>query len=309
MVGSRAGLTPAMSDQWHLLQEGQQYGPYTGDQLVEFANEGRIVRESMVWAEGMAEWVPAGQVEGLFPPEPAAAPVVAAPAWAPPGAHRPAFMTGGATAAGQLGRGAPQQRRPANLFGQQMAEPGGNYPPMDTTGASFGLLAGMLGGGFGLFILVIFLAGSGVINSDKLEGAQLMLLVVLLILGGAGILFAAILQYVYLARIWSYMRFGNPRTSAGKAVGFLFIPLFNLYWLFVAFHGLAQDWNRITSQYADLQRAPRMTEGAFLTFCIGSLVFPPLSLVMWFIVMSQICQAINFMAFRPVHHHGMIQFG
>jgi hypothetical protein len=290
-----------MSDQWHLLQEGQQYGPYSGDQLLEFANDGRIVRESMLWAEGMAEWVPASQVEGLFPPEPVPV-AVAAPAWAPPGAYRP----GGGM---QQGRAAPMGARPGTLLGHQTAEPGGNYPPMDTKAASFGLLAGLLGGGFALFILVIGLMGAGAMDSGKLEGAQLMLLVVLMILGGAAILTAAVMQYVYLARVWSYLRFGNPRTTPGKAVGFLFLPFFNLYWIFVAFHGLAQDWNRITNQYVDLQRAPKMSEGVFLTYCIGILAFPPLGMVMWFIVMSQICQAINFMAFRPVHHHGMIQFG
>jgi hypothetical protein len=65
------------------MQEGQQYGPYRGDQLAEFAKEGRIVRESMVWAEGMAAWVTAAQVEGLFPPEPGRAQVVEVPGWAP----------------------------------------------------------------------------------------------------------------------------------------------------------------------------------------------------------------------------------
>jgi hypothetical protein len=209
----------------------------------------------------------------------------------------------------QAGRPAAMAGRPGTLLGQQMAVPGGNYPPMDTKSASFGLLAGLLGGGFGLFILVIGLMGSGVVSSEQLQGPQLMLLVVLMILGAGAMISAAIMQYVYLARAWSYLRFGNPRTTPGKAVGFLFLPFFNLYWIFVAIYGLAQDWNRITSQFADLQRAPKMSEGVFLTFCIGGLVFPPLALVMWFIVFSQICQAINFMAFRPVHHHGMIQFG
>ena len=83
VVGRRLWLVRGMSDQWHLLQEGQQYGPYTGDELVEFAKEGRVVRESMLWSEGMADWVPASQIEGVFPPEP----VAAAPAWAPPGAR------------------------------------------------------------------------------------------------------------------------------------------------------------------------------------------------------------------------------
>lgn len=36
--------------------------------MLEFANDGHIVRESMLWAEGMADWVKAATVEGLFPP-------------------------------------------------------------------------------------------------------------------------------------------------------------------------------------------------------------------------------------------------
>lgn len=307
VVGCQIGLIRGMSDQWHLLQEGQQYGPYTGDQLVEFANDGRIVRESMLWTEGLADWVAASQVEGLFPP----APVAAAPAWAPPGAQPPAWMRGGsAQVAGPRGRPAPVGKKPATLLGQQQqAVVGGNYPPLDASGASFGLLAWLLGGGFGLFLLVALLMGLGLVKSEALEGPQVMLLVVLMILGGGGMLVAFIMQVVYLARVWSYLRYGNPRTTSGKAVGLLFVPLFNWYWIFVAFHGLAQDWNRITSQFVDLQRAPRMSEGAFLTYCIGCVVCPPLAVVMWFIVMSQICRCINFMAYRPVRHHGMVQFG
>jgi len=290
-----------MSDQWHLLQEGQQYGPYTGDQLVEFAKDGRIVRESMLWAEGMTDWVAASQFEGLFPPAPVAA---AVPSWAPPGAR------GGRPVAGvHPARPVPRGARSTRLMGPpQVVEVGGNYPPLDTSGASFGMLAAMFGGGTGLLLLGLMLAMMRATSGVAMAGSQVLMLTVVEVLGGVGILTAAILQYVYLARLWSYLRYGYPRTTPGKAVGFLFLPGFNLYWIFVAFYGLAQDWNRITSQFADLQRAPRMSEGAFLTFCIGCF-FPPLGLVMWFVVMSQLCRSINYMAYRPVHHPGMIQFG
>ena len=61
--------------QWFVSVEGQQHGPYSGEQLVEFTGTGNITRESMVWTEGMAEWLPAAQIDGLFPAE---APVAAA---------------------------------------------------------------------------------------------------------------------------------------------------------------------------------------------------------------------------------------
>ncbi len=36
------------------------------------------------------------------------------------------------------------------------------------------------------------------------------------------------------------------RTTPGKAVGFLFIPFFNLYWLFPSYAGLADDVSKVT---------------------------------------------------------------
>ena len=56
-----------MSDQWHLLNNGQQYGPYNEDDLLQFVREGRIVRDSLLWTEGMQGWVAASTLEGLFP--------------------------------------------------------------------------------------------------------------------------------------------------------------------------------------------------------------------------------------------------
>ncbi|MEO0018842.1 MAG: domain 2 [Verrucomicrobiota bacterium] len=298
VAGRRLWLVYGMSDQWHLLQQGQQYGPYTGDQLVEFAKEGRVVRESMLWAEGMADWVPASQIEGLFPP----APVAAAPARATPGARmagRPAPV---------VGRSASASVYQAALGAHQVAALGGNYPPVGGKAASFGLLGGLLGGGVALLGVVGVLAAGGAIKSGSLEQAQLVLLLVLLIFGGGGILMAVVLQAIYLARLWSCLRYGRPRTTPGKAVGFLLLRFFNLYWIFVAFLGLAQDWNRITREFVDLQWLPRMSEGIFLAFCIGVFV-PPLAFVMWFPVMSQICRSINAIAFRPVHRLGTVHSG
>jgi hypothetical protein len=56
--------------QWHLIgSDGQQYGPYQPDQLAAYARDGTITPETMVWTAGLEEWIPASQVEGLFPAE------------------------------------------------------------------------------------------------------------------------------------------------------------------------------------------------------------------------------------------------
>ncbi len=55
---------------------------------------------------------------------------------------------------------------------------------------------------------------------------------------------ALVIQYILLYRYWSAIQDGNVRTTAGKAVGFLFIPFYSFYWVFPAHQGLAEDTNR-----------------------------------------------------------------
>jgi hypothetical protein len=77
----------------------------------------------------------------------------------------------------------------------------------------------------------------------------------------------------------------------------MFIPFFNLYWVFVAINGLPKDWNRVVSSYEDLKGAPRLSETTFLLYCIGIFV-APLAIIMIFPMMSQLCKGINFFASR-----------
>lgn len=60
--------------QWYWSENGQQQGPCDGKQLKQLAKAGRIQPASLVWKDGMADWVPAAQVQGLFdgivPPTP-----------------------------------------------------------------------------------------------------------------------------------------------------------------------------------------------------------------------------------------------
>jgi hypothetical protein len=81
-------------------------------------------------------------------------------------------------------------------------------------------------------------------------------------------LVGAIMSFIFLYRAWFILQPGLPRTTPGKAVGFLFIPFFNLYWKFVAYHGWSQDWNRIRANHGNLQVAPMVPEGLFLAGAI-----------------------------------------
>jgi hypothetical protein len=120
----------------------------------------------------------------------------------------------------------------------QSAGSGGQPTEADVERAMQGMMVGM--GVFGLILLVI---------------AVLMTA------------FAMILLYRY----WAVMQPYSKRTTPGKAVGFLFIPLFNLYWMFVAYHGLSKDIDTYLDRNRS-SRAPRPSTGLVLATVIVMLV-------------------------------------
>jgi hypothetical protein len=51
--------------QWYYSQGGQQLGPVSEEQLLQWRAAGRVGPNDLVWSEGMTDWVPAGQVPQL----------------------------------------------------------------------------------------------------------------------------------------------------------------------------------------------------------------------------------------------------
>jgi len=63
-----------------------------------------------------------------------------------------------------------------------------------------------------------------------------------------GLLVSSISACMLLYQLWKLIPANIARTTPGKAVGFCFIPVFNIYWVFVAFNGLGKDMNKILQQ-------------------------------------------------------------
>ena len=81
--------------QWYWAQDGQKCGPVEDAGLRQLAAKEQLRPTDMIWREGLPNWVPAGNVKGLFPPQgqtaasaaatlPAAAARTANPATNPP---------------------------------------------------------------------------------------------------------------------------------------------------------------------------------------------------------------------------------
>ena len=66
------------SDEWYFVRNHQQHGPVTWGGMRAMAGAGHLLPSDLVWRPGMAQWQPAAEVEGLFPP------AAAEPAWPQP---------------------------------------------------------------------------------------------------------------------------------------------------------------------------------------------------------------------------------
>ncbi|MHC4275896.1 MAG: hypothetical protein ACYSWY_07570 [Planctomycetota bacterium] len=72
---------------------------------------------------------------------------------------------------------------------------------------------------------------------------------------GAGIPFTPVfiafivINCIFLYRLWQLAQMSNlqiKKPSPGKAIGFSFIPYFNLYWMFILYRHLALHLNHLT---------------------------------------------------------------
>jgi hypothetical protein len=120
-----------------------------------------------------------------------------------------------------------------------------------------------------------------------------------LLFGVAGMV--VFLRFVY--RIWSAIQDGHARTTPGRAVGFLFIPFFNVYWIFQALAGFASDFNALVLR-RQLHVAP-LSPVLWIVFVVLSLagIVPVVgipatlaSYVVGTVLIRQACDAINAVA-------------
>lgn len=97
---------------------------------------------------------------------------------------------------------------------------------------------------------------------------------------------AAIVNFVWLYKFWTWIPPEHRHTnlwkkyiSPGQAVGFMFIPYFNIYWMFVLYLGIADAMERMRVAYP-MQRGP--AKGlALATLIVPLLFFPAAPFLQW----------------------------
>jgi len=106
-----------------------------------------------------------------------------------------------------------------------------------------------------------------------------------------------VVNLIFLYKAWEAIQDGHARTGPCKAIGFLFIPFFNLYWLFQAYWGFAKDYNYYISRHG-ITAARRLPDGLFLAYCILILLswLPFVALanfIIYAVIISNICDGVN----------------
>jgi hypothetical protein len=88
----------------------------------------------------------------------------------------------------------------------------------------------------------------------------------------------AILVFSIWYKAWQTIQDSHARTTPGKAIGYAFIPFFNVYWIFQMIWGFAVDFNRFADRYGHpVKHLP--STGIFVALVIGVLgIIPVLSI-------------------------------
>jgi len=165
-------------------------------------------------------------------------------------------------------------------------------------GFYLGTLAAALGVPVLLNAAVIVLVLTEVWKSQRLHD-----LVPILILVGMGVLliiYGAAVMCAFIYRMWAAIQDGHARTSPSRALGFLFIPLYQFYWVFQAYPGFAKDFNAFAARHS--LNVPRLSPGLFTAYAILCIVamlpwldvlLSPAIVIVGLILVARVCDAVN----------------
>ena len=152
----------------------------------------------------------------------------------------------------------------------------------------------------GLPLFLIGLILLAISNNSYSNDSPVALFGVMIMVGMILMLTASILYLVLIYKAWESIQDGYARTTPGKAVGYLFIPFYNFYWIFQAIPGFADDYNA----YLDRGKisAPPLGRGLLQALAIlqllsaipyiGWILILPL-MPIYCIVVAKLCAAIN----------------
>lgn len=166
------------------------------------------------------------------------------------------------------------------------------------------LYAGSLGGAI-LFQLVsipfLMMANN---SGNEVSPIVAFLGIISIFLFLAWLIIHIVFYFLMLAKMWGAIQDGYAEMSVGEAIGYLFIPFFNIYWIFKAWGGYPNEYNAyIARNGIDV---PPLSNGVFIAFPIililGAFYIPLLALPFVMIaVIIKVCDAVNAIENAPIN--------
>lgn len=112
-----------------------------------------------------------------------------------------------------------------------------------------------------------------------------------------------VMTFVLIYKMWASIQDGHARTTPGKAIGFLFIPFFCVYWIFQVWGGFPTDYN----SYVERHRLglPRLGSGVYAAYPVLillsvvpflNIVTALVSLFVFLAITGKTCDAVNRLA-------------
>lgn len=182
---------------WFYAKDNRQLGPVSSSELKRLAESGQLTADDLVWREGLAEWMPADKVKGLFD----------APVQEPSQVKPPPTQTSPDTPSSRfaISPALPPSDRPGkHPFDMLIKLVRRNFPPrfIDASSKIFSAV-GYYGLYVGMALLLVFVIALG---------ATVDALPVALAAGAVGILVLVVLQYA-CGKLLSSLEILNRSTS------------------------------------------------------------------------------------------------
>ncbi|HBG27163.1 MAG: hypothetical protein A2Y10_17080 [Planctomycetes bacterium GWF2_41_51] len=190
---------------WYYVRDNQRTGPIDESAIDGLIQNGTVLRQTLVWKEGMSDWQKAEETEL---------------------AEKFAIVLPATPSTGLT-----------------------TYSPSGRTYTAESLHK------LWVWFTCLYVVGS---------------LLAIIFIGIPAIIAGIVLNYILVYRFWALIQDGKARTTPGIAVGFCFIPFFNIYWLYVAYVGLAKDINLYCRERSI--NGPFVNEGLALTWYILAVV-------------------------------------
>lgn len=150
-----------------------------------------------------------------------------------------------------------------------------------------------------LFIILTLIAGVIGANfnmKDEIAPVTAILLGLTLLSFLAWAIIHTVYNFLLLAKMWGAIQDGYTEISVGKAIGFLFIPFFSIYWIFKVWGGFPTEYNRYIERHN--LAVPPLSSGVFVAFpivvllsaiYIGLIALPFVMIA----VTMKVCDAVN----------------